>query len=163
MKLFDKEEYNKLCAEFLGWNYSQEYESYDDFYYVWEKSNDGVWYKNEDILKDTDTSNSYCKVGNTYLRDYHYSLKFDSDWNWIMEVVENIENLYATNTTLPRFEINSHYASFSVNYPTHKYKKWICGCYETSPEKTKATSKKEAVIQTIWEFLQWYNDKSLNK
>jgi len=36
--------YNKLCAEFLGYKFSQTYEHYDEYYNVWENDDDGIWY-----------------------------------------------------------------------------------------------------------------------
>lgn len=59
------ENYNRLCAQFLGGKYSSKYE-YWDFLPV-------KWYRNF-YLKTED-------------------LEFHSDWNWIMEVVEAIEKL----------------------------------------------------------------------
>ena len=84
--------------------------------------------------------------------------KFHSSWDWLMPVVEKIEYLYATDYILPRFEINSHICSFSVGYSEFKkYKQWICGCYDSSPEKEKRNTKIEAAYYVCVEFIKWYN------
>lgn len=64
--LLDKKEileYNKRCAEFLGWEYDSKHDDYEP----------------------TD-----CKFGSAkYLSD----MQFHSDWNWIMEVLKGITKI----------------------------------------------------------------------
>jgi len=80
-------DYNKLCAEFLGWKFSQNYENFDEYYYRWNKENDGVWYRDEDFVENPESFDAYyVKVNGICLKKYLYTLKFDSDWNCIMEV-----------------------------------------------------------------------------
>ena len=121
MKTYNKEEYNKLCAEFLG----------DKGMQVICKSN-GHYYPSTN------------------------EMKFDSDWNWIMEVVEKIESIY-----------DDFHGYFGVHMSSN-------GCViqgtklRTNPEnphyayfnESIMSSKKEAAVQVIWEFLNWYNNKS---
>ncbi len=111
MKPFDSIEYNKLCAEFLGWNYLIR----------------GV-YKDE------------------LTRYKKEELKFDSDWNWIMEVVEKIEQTYVTDSYSRLNDDDKH--EFNI---WNKTTTEICG---------RGDTKKEAVVQAIWEFLNYYNKKS---
>lgn len=68
-------------------------------------------------------------------------LKFHSDWNWIMEVVEAIEKLGYNR----RVDIDSSHVLI-------QYKEWY-----TLVQKD---SKKEAVVQAINQFLIWYNENS---
>jgi hypothetical protein len=63
MKEFNLEEYNKMCAEFLGGTYDSNLKRY--------------WFRLPIVLFPTIEE-----------------LKFDSDWNWIMEVVEKIETIF---------------------------------------------------------------------
>jgi len=109
MKPFSKVEYNKLCAEFLGWNYLIS----------------GVYKDELTIYKKEE-------------------LKFDSDWNWIMEVVEKIEK-----------ECGVSIVGGPVKKPT-------CVIYlgNLKAKSGQGNSKKEAVVQAIWEFLNWYNEQS---
>jgi len=61
-------ESNKLMAEFLGYSY---HHKHNQFYFAgWSKGKSGE-----------------------YLCRTHQQLKFDTDWNWLMKVVEKIENL----------------------------------------------------------------------
>jgi len=90
-------EYNKLCAEFLGWElykakyaYHTVYGSFDE----WDEPTE-VYVKNptEEFKKHLILSNPE-EVGLSWdfklFDDYYYvsTLKFHSDWNWIMEVVQ---------------------------------------------------------------------------
>ena len=73
------------------------------------------------------------KVGNFYpLKE----LKFDSDWNWIMEVVEAIKE--KTNfKTIDECSEDEWYATIGVTRLT-------------------ITSKKQAVVEAINQFLIWF-------
>lgn len=108
-KEFNKEEYNKMCAEVLGWEFQHGYYNPD------------------------------------HLHEYSFktdkSLKFHSDWNWIMEVVENIENLYGGAV---QFEISDE--SCLVAMPS------------VFSEYYVMDTKKDAVVQAIWGFLNWYKE-----
>ena len=102
-------EYNKKCAEFLG-ETKQPYE-FSQFGRINTK---GDWV-------DTFFDNQ---------------LKFHSDWNWIMEVVETIKQ-----------EIGIK----SVDECTEE--EWYI---TTNFTRLPITSSKEAVVQTINQFLIWH-------
>jgi hypothetical protein len=116
-KEYNAKEYNELCAEFLGVdiNYSKE------------------------VYKDSISP----------LRQYIHNkpkseeLLFDTDWNWIMEVVEKIESSF-NGFVLFKIEDESCFVSAisTKNYNNH----------------TEMSTKKEAVVQAIWKFLNWYKD-----
>ena len=79
-----------------------------------------------------------CENGKTnfYKKD---ELKFHSDWNWLMEVVEKIESLGY------RIEIVKH----------------ICRIYLSNKETiiiSENTPKIEAVYNAVVEFIKWYNE-----
>ena len=68
-------------------------------------------------------------------------LKFHSDWNWLMEVVEKIESLGY------RIEIVKH----------------ICRIYLSNKETiiiSENTPKIEAVYNACVEFIKWYNNQN---
>lgn len=106
-------EYNKRCAEFLGWDYNK-------FMDRW----------NEDM------HHQYSFVEST-------ELKFHSDWNWIMEVVEAIEELF-DGEVLVEISDESCYIGYHKEY--EKY--------------ATMESKKEAVVQAINQFLIWYKENN---
>jgi hypothetical protein len=108
MKPYNKQEYNRLCAEFLGW----------------EQGEDGRYWKKT----PTESSNWY--VDEMY---------FHSDWNWIMEVWEKIK-------LIPNFE--DWYDDLKLG----SMRNMICGTFSI-------VDPKEAVVQSIWEFLNWYNEQ----
>ena len=130
MKEFTKEEYNKLCAEFLGM-----YQTDDGRY--WEETDNSLtnWYVEE--------------------------LRFDYDWEYIMPIVEKIEDL-KTETSSFKFYINPK----SVIIREDKNYSFEIGDRGTSSEPLyfngskciTGKSKKEAVVKAIWEFLNWYNE-----
>ena len=81
-----------------------------------------------------------CENGKTnfYKKD---ELKFHSDWNWLMEVVEKIESLGY------RIEIVKH----------------ICRIYLSNKETiiiSENTPKIEAVYNAVVEFIKWYNKQN---
>lgn len=77
------------------------------------------------------------------MKAYPYDwLKFHSDWNWIMEVVEAIEKLKG----IKQFHIveNSAYMNGSLNVGSF----------------SNPLGKKVAVVQAINQFLIWYNENN---
>jgi hypothetical protein len=72
---------------------------------------------------------------------YHIEdLKFNTDWNWLMEVVEKIESL---DFILPSQEYGQYKAMKIEDALTIKY---------------KDTTKIEAVYNACVEFIKWYNE-----
>jgi len=115
MKPFNKEEYNKLCAEFMGLTVIP-------------------------VGTYSIGSISHPEISEAFL-------KYDSDWNWIMEVVEKIESL--------GWYININERECSIY--DYSYRSTAQGVVFNRENKT---SKKEVVVQAIWEFLNYYNKKS---
>ena len=127
MKPFNKEEYNKLCAEFLGWNFSIH----------------GV-YKDE------------------LTRYKKEELKFDSDYNWIMEVIEKIQNIrreVKEYGVLEWFEVHLYSHGCLIKSGLNHADGETKSPYYYSNSVWKSNCK-EAVVQAIWEFLNWYNEQS---
>lgn len=126
-------EYNKRCSKFLG-QISQPFK-FPQFEYI---KSDGDY---SDIFFDN-------------------QLKFHTDWNWIIEVVEAIEKLgYQFDITDNEVGINSNIMSMENistggtmnSYNRSYYPTIISVCEEEY-------SKKEAVVQAINQFLIWYNE-----
>lgn len=103
-------DYNKRCALLLGWE------------------NKGM--KNLEMWVSTKRPSGV----NTN------ELLFHSDWNWIMEVVEAIENL--------GFDVVISKKSCSI---------WIGGTSYSNSNKS-CEAKQEAAVQAIDKFLIWYNE-----
>lgn len=98
-----------------------------------------------------------CRIDTIELGKGHI-LKFHKSWDWLMPVVEKIEKIYETETSLPRFEINSHYVKFFImDYNTGLSYVSISGCYLKSPEAIKFKTKIEAVYNEVVEFINWHN------
>ena len=76
MKEFNKEEYNRMCAEFLGW----ELKSYPTYMNT-PFSGRSIWFS--PTSSDGKTRTFACERGKEF---------FDSDWNWIMEVYNKINH-----------------------------------------------------------------------
>ncbi len=121
MKTFNIEEYNRMCAEFLGFKY---------------KNQTKFW-------------TSYPLSDDSYLSQLGYirmdDLIFHSDWNWIHEIVEKIEDLDVI-------------ASFQIENPTiYIWASTENSTFEDIQVDIFDKTKKEAVVQAIWEFLNYYN------
>jgi hypothetical protein len=133
------QEYNKRCAEFLGW-----YKVINTQPFI------EIFSKNE--IEWLSEYRSY----RTYTGKYQFSIKlckFHSDWNWIMEVVERIQTLDRLGGIVEikqaRCKITSCMAGDNSIYAdvSNYFKYGIKG-------------QKEAVVQAINQFLIFYNDKS---
>ena len=129
-------ENNKLIAEFLGFElFNNKYYELSQFGYM--KTN-GEW---SDVF-------------------YPETLKFHKDWNWLMEVVENIESLEDTE----RFEITN--SGVNITHYQTKEVKFIYNGYHTNKGMYLLTEKAvdtkiEAVYMAVVEFIKWYNKNAV--
>ena len=78
------------------------------------------------------------------------NFEFHSDWNWIMEVVEAIEKL---DDFYVQIEENACYIYDISKFDNEQTNAFIKVDINT-------TSKKEAVVQAINQFLIWYNENN---
>ena len=99
MKPYNEQEYNRLCAEFIGLECHEP---------------SGYW-----------TLPTFMDGDGWTMTD----MKFHSDWNWIMEVVEKISNI-----------------PDGVGYVFVR-------------DLDGVMHKKQVVVQAIWQFLNWYNEQ----
>lgn len=98
-------QFNKKCAEFLGW----------------------IW-----VPHFLDETKGSWMAG---INDSRNELKFDSDWNWIMEIVDKIESITHGEDD---FEIEGIQLKYLIHQRLGK-------------------ASKKAVIQAIDQFIDWYN------
>jgi hypothetical protein len=119
LKPYNEQEFNRMCAEFLGWNL-------EDGYY------------NRDMHHDY----SFVKPDEMY---------FHSHWNWIMEVVERIEMTNSSSWMGSYVTIWSNREGCTIEVKTTS-----TDFYTSIPVKT---TKKEAVVEAIWQFLNWHNEQ----
>lgn len=135
MKQHEILEYNMRCAELL--TISEEIEN-ELVAYPEQQYSPLCSYANAAYITD--------KEDNPDNTVWNYC-KFHSDWNWIMEVVEAIEKLEVWDK-----EYDSEY---SVNI-LNKCCLIDSLDYKTPVEYSCAETKKEAVVQSINQFLIWY-------
>jgi len=119
MKPYSEQEYNRLCVEFIGLKCHEP---------------SGYW-----------TLPTFMDGDGWTMTD----MKFHSDWNWIMQVVEKIESLLHRPNELdtPIYCVTNFRNIVKIETVNDEIV-WV-----------KRSSKKEAFIQAIWEFLQWYNEQ----
>jgi hypothetical protein len=124
--------YNRLCAEFLGFKY---------------KNQAKFW-----AIYPLDNSSYLRKLG--YVR--MDKLEFHSDWNWIMEVVEKIkyiednqEKFFGEEYYLIHFEID---LLNGVDLFIDKKRLFSQSAFGEG-------QLKEAVVKAINQFLIWYNNE----
>ena len=128
-------EYNKRCAEFLGLQKETRFFNLKTGSYV---------------KKDTDECDSEPIALYVKNKKAVPDLKFHSDWNWIMEVVEKIQTLDRLGGIVMiqqgRCKITSRMAGdHSVYADVSNY--YLQGM----------KGQKEAVVEAINQFLIWYN------
>lgn len=131
------QEYNRICADFLKFKY---------------KNQAKFWAK-------------YPLDDNSYLSQFGFmkihSFKFHSSWDWIMEVVEKIENLYEH----PNKEISINIKPGEIEIFQRPYRLENNNYHDVIylGDGYINTSKKEAVVQAINQFLIWYENNKNNK
>ena len=122
-------ENNKIIAEFLDWEF-------DDLSETFETP----------FLKLVEPQAFGDEQFSSKLQDFE--LGFNSDWNWLMVVVEKIESLEIFDR-MGRFNINTK--NFDENYTsfiTDKDEDFI---------QCEGDTKIEAVYNAVVEFIKWYN------
>ena len=120
-------ENNKMIAEFLDWEFDGLSETFET-----------------PFLKLVDPQAFGDEQFSCKLQDFE--LEFHSDWNWLMEVVEKIENLSKEGETY-MFSITK----FSARV-TYKGSRIV----DLPIDNTKI----EAVYNACVEFIKWYNEKN---
>ena len=112
---------NVLIAEFLG--------------YKQDKNN--ITYKNTDYwFKENESRLTF--------------LSFDYDWNWLMKVVEKIEDYTFSNESENSVNVTIGATAYCTIFDTNNEEFEFIGSY-----KGKLLSVYDAVIQ----FIKWYNDR----
>ena len=77
-------------------------------------------------------------------------LKYHKDWNWLMSVVEKIENLQdENNCAIYNVQIEQSFTEIIDNHTS-----------ETIMYDIYADSKIEAVYNIVIEFIKWYNEQN---
>lgn len=122
-------EYNERCLKILPFNYKNQ----SKYWVIYKYDDNSFFGKNR----------RYLAVNN---------LKFHSDWNWIMEVVEKIQTLDKLGGIVMiqqgRCRITSRMAGDNTVYADVSY------YYLHGMRK-----QKEAVVQAIHQYLIWYNNE----
>ena len=124
-------ENNKIIAEFLDWEF-------DDLSETFETP----------FLKLVEPQAFGDEQFSCKLQDFE--LEFHSDWNWLMSVVEKIENLQdENNCAIYNVQIEQSFTEIIDNHTS-----------ETIIYNIDADSKIEAVYNTVIEFIKWYNEQN---
>ncbi len=123
--------YNPLIAKFMGYEYE-----------IGEGTQPTGWYT---LIKSTLINDSFRRE---YLCRNDLEMKYHKSWNWLMNVVEEIEENtpYKINILECECEI---YSMVSDGFITSK---------NSVIDKSRDT-KIEAVYESIVEFIEWYNSK----
>jgi hypothetical protein len=139
MKKFNEKEFNELCAKFLGGIYSE-------YAKAWGFGNARVEEKEMNVQ-----GKIYKNL--VWAERFETKLLFSSDWNWLHEVVEKIESL-------KEGEEVEH--NWYVTIGEGNYCRIFTAEFKTFQDEIiveNANTKKEAVIQAIWEFLNYFYQK----
>jgi hypothetical protein len=114
---FNLKEYSNYCAKLLGYLNTT---PTDPDFNIYENKN------------------GFVIDGKQYTMLETMSMKFHSDWNWIHEVIEKINDTPIEDGFIECIE--AKYLIFQRLGKTHK----------------------SAVVEAIWQFLQWYNQNKSN-
>ena len=154
MKEFNKEEYNKMCADLIGWKLTNEDLVFNSFINGVSSSKTFRGY----IRKEQKYTRGVPLVvvrGNKKKIDYYREkeMDFTSDWNWIMEVVEKI------NDRENGISVSIHPNSCLIT-DTGVRGQLSLDASKNIVRVLDAENNKEAVVQAVWEFLNWYNEQN---
>ena len=78
-----------------------------------------------------------------------YQLKYNTSWEWLMPVVEKIENITLGNSYLYSFEMGKDWCTITTNDFTP----------EIIVSKSVANDKKTSIWSCVVEFIKLYNIK----
>lgn len=81
-----------------------------------------------------------------------WELRFDTDWNWLMEVVEKIEKIQRSKWS------KNTYPCISISAISCKIS--FYGNTEEIISNIIRPSKKQAIYDACVEFIKWYNKKN---
>jgi hypothetical protein len=133
-KEYNKEEYNKLCAEFMGYKLvTPEMRKHPE---EWISS----YWENPDF--NGSSKGVLCSEN---------GLQYNTNWNWIMEVVDTIPQ------KVQGINVSIHPNSCLIT-DTGVRGQLSLNASKNIVKVLDAPTRKEAVIQAIWEFLNWYKD-----
>ena len=118
-------ENNKIIVEFMGLKPIEVFGSYS-------------------ISKDHVSVN--CKTEVEAFESFCKSTKYHSDWNWLMEVVEKIEEIQSPKGFRYAFEICGNSVNIGLGKTTNIFK--------------RKTTKKESIYSACLEFIEWYNQQN---
>jgi hypothetical protein len=141
----ERKEYNINCANFLNWIYVSSIDLKENKY---PQLNEAGWYKFIPKVAHAKLHYSY------YIGRSNHDLKFDSDWNWIMEVINKAEDVQTVGQRV-YFDINPFKISVYCSGVLEKNLTSLSFTLEGT--HLKREDKKEAVISAINQFLIWYN------
>lgn len=124
---------NKLIAEFMGWEKGATEEMYD-----------------------------FPENFSSFLVDeYHEilpkSMKFHSSWNWLMPVVDKIEDLPYTNVYTGKTYLGEFHIEITHETPGYKHNQ----VNKVVFVKDKNLSKLQSYYKAVIEFIKWYNTQKI--
>ena len=119
-------ENNKLIAEFMG---------------------------KKELITESQFLSMEHKAHNPTIIEY---LKYDTDWNWLMEVVEKIESLkfYPKNSTCIGFD------SFGIEINKERCDITRYGDFTNHLIQGNGRTRIETVYNACVEFIKWYNQQN---
>lgn len=151
------QEHNKMIAQFMGYRYVP----FDEG----GKINGGYWHNsipdNQCNLRSSKTKQ------HKYLCRLHRQLRYFNSWDWLMPVLEKIENLDLKEYfyTWKDNDGETRYNFTGISIEIEDVRVWPYISWELDPSSPildknviVGKNKREAVYEAVIEIIKWYND-----
>lgn len=150
-------EYNKMIAQFMGYSYHP--------YNNKEQIMGGYWHYSMD--ESQMSINNFKLKSNLYLCRHHKDLRYFNEWNWLIPVVEKIENLDLKEYfySWEDYDGDRRYNFTGLSIEIEDVRVWPYINFELDPcsliigeSCIVGKNKREAVYEAVVEIILWHNE-----
>lgn len=145
-------ENNKIIAEFMGLKKVKCVRNENGKYYDYRANKKFSCIKEQEIQIESENGWGLVEQDFLFLED----LKFNSDWNWLMEVIEKIESLEYLNKN----STSEGFDSFGIEINKNRCDITQYGDFTHHLLQGNGKTRIESTYNACLEFIKWYNEQN---